>query len=65
MEDKKIIDLDGLPPNGYIRQAKVNALRKLQSQTGEELSALSSSPSVASGIPSVLRPSGGAFKGEL
>jgi hypothetical protein len=44
-----------------------------QSATGDELDALSSSPSPsaslrinsASGIPSVLRPSGGAFKGEL
>ncbi len=42
--------------------AKVNALREphkgviLQSATGEELEAL---------LPSVLRPSGGAFKGEL
>jgi hypothetical protein len=61
------------PPSGMLRdqQAKVNALREphkgviLQSQTGEELDALSSSPSEASGIPSVLRPSGGAFKGEL
>ncbi len=32
------------------------ALRELQSATGEELDAL---------LPSVLRPSGGAFKGEL
>ena len=37
-------------------QAKVNALRELQSAGGEELSAL---------MPSVLRPYGGAFKGEL
>lgn len=55
-------------------QIQVSALREphkeviypmgtmLQSQTGEELSALSSSPSVASGIPSVLDK---AFKGEL
>ena len=35
---------------------EANALRELQSATGEELSAL---------LPSVLRPSGGAFKGEL
>ena len=34
----------------------------LQSQTQEELDALSSSPSVASGIPSMLDR---AFKGEL
>ena len=43
-------------------QAKVNALPvlcssgRLQSAAGEELDAL---------LPSVLRPSGGAFKGEL
>jgi hypothetical protein len=36
-----------------VRQAKVNALRELQSQTGEELDAL---------LPSVLDR---AFKGEL
>ena len=41
------------------------SLRETQSQTGEELDALSSFPSVASGIPSVLRPSDRAFKGEL
>ena len=35
---------------------KVNALRELQSETQEELDAL---------LPSVLRPAGGAFKGEL
>lgn len=40
--------------------------RELKSETQEELDALSSSPSAASGIlPSVLRPSGGAFKGEF
>ena len=48
--------------HGKIRIAKVNTLRELQSASGEELSALSSSPSVASGIPSVLDR---AFKGEL
>jgi hypothetical protein len=37
-------------------QARLTSLRELQSATGEELSAL---------LPSVLRPSGGAFKGEL
>ena len=42
----------------------------LQVKSGQELRpfvgwTFSSSPSVASGIPSVLRPSGGAFKGEL
>jgi len=36
--------------------AKVNALRELLSETQEELGAL---------LPSVLRPLGGAFKGEL
>ena len=35
---------------------KVDALRKVHSAIGEELDAL---------LPSVLRPSGGAFKGEL
>ena len=38
------------------RQARRAPLRQLQSATGEELDAL---------LPSVLRPSGGAFKGEL
>jgi hypothetical protein len=37
-------------------QAKVNALRELQSTTGEELDAL---------LPSVLRPQGEGVKGEL
>ena len=37
-------------------QARLASLRELQSATGEELDAL---------LPSVLRPSGGAFKGEL
>ena len=46
--------LDGLYPGGHLRQAKVNALRELQSATGEELSAL---------MPSVLVDR--AFKGEL
>jgi hypothetical protein len=49
-------DLKGLPPSLRFwdhRQAKVNALRELQSAGGEELSAL---------IPSVLDR---AFKGEL
>jgi hypothetical protein len=41
-------------------QAKVNALRELQSASGEELSALMPSPSVASGMPSVVDR---AFKG--
>jgi len=55
-EQRRIVAyLDGL-------QAKVNALRELQSTSGEELDALSSSPSKASGIPSVLDR---AFKGEL
>jgi len=38
------------------RMMKVNAVRELQSQSQEELDAL---------LPSVLRPQGGAFKGEL
>ena len=37
-------------------QARLVSLRELQSATGEELDAL---------LPSVLRPQGGAFKGEL
>ena len=37
-------------------QARLASLRELQSATGEELSAL---------LPSVLRPSGGAFTGVL
>ena len=36
--------------------SRMVAMRELQSAAGEELSAL---------LPSVLRPSGGAFKGEL
>ena len=40
-------------------QAKVNALRELQSATGEELRRRRTL------LPSVLRPSGGAFRGEL
>ena len=32
--------LDGLYPGGHLRQAKVNLLRQLQSQTQEELDAL-------------------------
>ena len=42
-------------------QAKVNALRELQSATGEELRPLFGRTL----LPSVLRPQGGAFKGEL
>ena len=45
--------LDGLPPIGDLRQAKVNELRELQSASEEELSPL---------LPSVLDK---AFKGEL
>jgi len=46
------------------------SLRNLQSSTDEELRpyfgrTLTSSPSAASGMPSVLRPQGGAFKSEL
>jgi hypothetical protein len=47
-EQRRIVAyLDGLPPIGDLRQAKVNALRELQSASGEELSAL---------IRSILRP---------
>jgi hypothetical protein len=42
--------------------ARLVAVRELQSATGEELDVLPSSPSAASGIPSVLEK---AFKGEL
>ena len=31
--------LNGLYPDGHLRQAKVNMLRELQSATGDELSA--------------------------
>ena len=58
-EQRRIVAyLDGLPPSLRYgdRQAKVNALKGLQSQSQEELDAL---------LPSVLRPQGGAFKGEL
>ena len=41
---------------------KVNSLRELQSASGEELSTLTSSLSVANGMPSILDK---AFKGEL
>jgi len=52
-EQRRIVAyLDGLPPIGD-RQAKVNALRELQSQSQEELDAL---------LPSVLDR---AFRGEL
>ena len=57
-------------------QARLASLQQLQSQTQEELDALSSSPSVASGIPSAEGATarsprsaaeweGGAFKREL
>ena len=56
-EQRRIVAyLNGLPPSlrfGDLRQAKVNALRGLQSKSGEELSVL---------MPSVLDK---AFKGEL
>ncbi len=53
-EQRRIVAyLDGLPPIGDLRQAKVNALRELQSKSGEELSAL---------MPSILDK---ASKGEL
>ena len=32
-----VVYLDGLPPVGDLRQAKVNALRELQSASGDEL----------------------------
>jgi len=56
-EQRRIVAyLDGLSPSlrfGDLRQAKVNAVRELQSKTQEELDAL---------LPSVLDR---AFKGEL
>ena len=58
-----VVFLDGLSPIGDLRHTKVNALRDLQFASGEELSALS--PSGRCAVPSVLRPQGGAFKGEL
>ena len=50
------------PPTGMVSLREPHKGVILQSATGEELSALSSSPNVASGIPSVLDR---AFKGEL
>ncbi|MEO7838061.1 MAG: hypothetical protein ABIU06_01790 [Anaerolineales bacterium] len=32
-----VVYLDGLPPVGDLRQAKVNGLRELQSASGDEL----------------------------
>jgi hypothetical protein len=40
MKRRSAAYLDGLYPDGHLRQAKVNALRELQSASGEELSAL-------------------------
>jgi len=56
-EQRRIIAyLDSFPLSWDLRQARLASLRQLQSQTQEELDAL---------LPSVLRPQGGAFKGEL
>jgi len=56
-EQRRIVAyLDGFSLKRDLRQARLASLRELQSQTGDELDAL---------LPSVLRPSGGAFKGEL
>ena len=53
-EQRRIIAyLDGLYPHRHLQEAKVNALRELQSIGGDEMSAL---------MPSVLDR---AFKGEL
>lgn len=53
-EQRRIVaHLDGLYLNRHLRQAKVNALRELQSASGEALSAL---------MPNILDK---AFKGEL
>jgi hypothetical protein len=57
-----VVNLDSVPLSWDVRQARLVShkgmisLWELQSQTQEELDAL---------LPSVLRPSGGAFKGEL
>jgi hypothetical protein len=54
-------DLDGLPPSlrfGDLRQAKVNALRELQSKNGQELR-----PFVGRTLMSSILDK--AFKGEL
>ena len=56
-EQRRIVAyLDSFSVTLDLRQARLASLRELQSQTQEELDAL---------LPSVLRPSGGAFKGEL
>jgi hypothetical protein len=62
-EQRRIVAyLDSFPLARDLRQARLAShkgmisLRGLQSATGEELSAM---------LPPVLRPAGGAFKGEL
>jgi len=56
-EQRRIVAcLDGLYPDGHLRQADVNALRGLQSASGEELRRRRTL------IPSILDK---AFKGEL
>ena len=56
-EQRRIVAyLDSFPLARDLRQARLASLQELQSQTQEELDAL---------LPSVLRPQGGAFKGEL
>ena len=58
-EQRRIVAyLDGLPPIGDLRQAKVNAVRELQSMGGEELR-----PFV--GLTLMLSVLDRAFKGEL
>ena len=48
--------LYGLYPSEHFYQVKLNVVRELESASGEKLSTLR---------PSMLRPQGGAFKGEL
>ncbi|MEO7838055.1 MAG: restriction endonuclease subunit S [Anaerolineales bacterium] len=53
--------LDGFPLTRDLRQARLASLRQLQSASGEELRPLFGRTL----LPSVLPPSGGAFKGKL
>ena len=56
-----------LPSREDLRLSKVNALRELQSVSGEDLSPPFhfGDASQSALLPSMLRPQGGAFKGEL
>ena len=55
--------LDSFPLSRDLRQARLASLRQLQSATEEELRPLFFAERTL--LPSVLRPQGGAFKGEL